>query len=240
MRSLIVFQLLLGRAAASTCSDNFSDDPSACLAHRNRLGVATCAYCTTDQKCHEVGSLYNPCSDDCCASAAALSTCAHASVDDINVTACAEIWPNVHAIAPAADLSSASGAPWPELGRTRGTGSAIHFSGGGVRAYSAAVGQVRGLAALGLMDSVEYIVGVSGGAWFTSAYVYDQFGANSSDSARLCPYPATPVDVTDDFLATMPDGRMLGATQCNFYTCMAEETAKATVDPWYSYSNCCK
>ena len=64
------------------------------------------------------------------------------------------------------------------------------FSGGGSRALSAALGQMRGLRALGLMDRVSYVSSVSGGTWAacmaTSAHASVEKAANSrSPSARV-------------------------------------------------------
>ena len=50
--------------------------------------------------------------------------------------------------------------------------TAICFSGGGSRAYVAALGQLQGLRALGLLDGFGHIAGVSGGAWATAAHCY--------------------------------------------------------------------
>lgn len=55
--------------------------------------------------------------------------------------------------------------------------SALCFSGGGARAYSATMGFVRGLTDADLMKQFRYISGASGGAWGTTAYTYAQVGA---------------------------------------------------------------
>ena len=76
---LIVFQLLLGRAAASTAAaTTFPTIHPHVIPGGIAGGVATCACRTTDQKCHEVPLLLLllAATTDC-ASAAALSTCAH-------------------------------------------------------------------------------------------------------------------------------------------------------------------
>ena len=52
--------------------------------------------------------------------------------------------------------------------------TAIGFSGGGIRAYTAALGQLRGLWELGLLQHTRYIGGVSGGAWATMMSIYAQ------------------------------------------------------------------
>jgi hypothetical protein len=49
---------------------------------------------------------------------------------------------------------------------------AVCFSGGGSRALSAAMGQLRGLTHLGLVEKTQLISGVSGGAWASTLYSY--------------------------------------------------------------------
>lgn len=68
-------------------------------------------------------------------------------------------------------------------------GAGVCFSGGGTRALSCALGQLRGLTALGLMERVGYVSGVSGGAWATTAYSFFCAGA-SDDEAFLGPLDA--------------------------------------------------
>jgi len=48
----------------------------------------------------------------------------------------------------------------------------ICFSGGGSRAMVLAMGQLRGIEQLGLMENVKYISSVSGGSWASTAYAY--------------------------------------------------------------------
>ena len=43
--------------------------------------------------------------------------------------------------------------------------TAVALSGGGSRAYVAALGQLEALRALSLIDNVDHVAGVSGGAW---------------------------------------------------------------------------
>ena len=50
--------------------------------------------------------------------------------------------------------------------------TAVCFSGGGTRSMAATVGQLRGLAALGLLDRVGYLSCVSGSAWAVVPYLY--------------------------------------------------------------------
>ena len=55
--------------------------------------------------------------------------------------------------------------------------TAVCFSGGGTRSMAATVGQLRGLAALGLIDQVGYISCVSGSAWTVVPYLFAGDGA---------------------------------------------------------------
>ena len=68
---------------------------------------------------------------------------------------------------------------WPELGVqaiAERESIGVAFSGGGSRAYVAALGQLAALHELDLLKRVRYIAGVSGGAWATAVYCY---GADS-------------------------------------------------------------
>ncbi len=51
-------------------------------------------------------------------------------------------------------------------------GVGISFSGGGSRALSAAMGQMRALRSLGVLDQVSAISSVSGGTWASALYAY--------------------------------------------------------------------
>ncbi len=48
----------------------------------------------------------------------------------------------------------------------------VSFSGGGSRALSAAMGQLRGLRALGVLDDIFFLSSVSGGTWASALYTY--------------------------------------------------------------------
>ena len=52
--------------------------------------------------------------------------------------------------------------------------TAVIFSGGGSRAYIAALGYLSGLTKLDLMKNIRYIGGTSGGSWATTTYTYNQ------------------------------------------------------------------
>eukprot|EP00927_Polykrikos_kofoidii_P049269 TRINITY_DN43352_c0_g1_i1.p1 TRINITY_DN43352_c0_g1~~TRINITY_DN43352_c0_g1_i1.p1 ORF type:complete len:593 (-),score=76.17 TRINITY_DN43352_c0_g1_i1:38-1816(-) len=65
--------------------------------------------------------------------------------------------------------------PWPEndlpeLQHRESIGLA--FSGGGTRAQIAALGQLNGLEALGILKHAKYITGISGGSWASAAFAY--------------------------------------------------------------------
>lgn len=130
---------------ASSCSD--FTDPDDCTDHKY-LGVHTCSYCETQRECHEVGSVYDDCANECCASHATLSVCEASTYEEIDHRSCsgwvnATVWQN-----------TGTDYTWPEqtAGATNGAGVALLFSGGGARAYTCAMGQVRALTAMGLMD----------------------------------------------------------------------------------------
>jgi len=126
-------------ASAQTCNEIGADQTS-CLRH-TEVKFHTCSFCVTDNACHEVGSRDDPCTKDCCASHSHASTCRYDDVSDVNTTACSGIW-SAKAFAPGFGPASPNSTWWPEKGRTNGKGTSLHFSGGGSRALTAAVGQV--------------------------------------------------------------------------------------------------
>lgn len=56
--------------------------------------------------------------------------------------------------------------------------TAIGFTGGGSRAFVAAIGELAALNSLDLMKNVRYIGGISGGAWATMTYSFDNSGVS--------------------------------------------------------------
>ena len=68
--------------------------------------------------------------------------------------------------------------------KTKTTDTAIGFSGGGSRAFTAAMGYLAGLRDLDLLKNVRYIGGISGGAWAAIVYTYVQ--TISDDEIFLC------------------------------------------------------
>lgn len=77
--------------------------------------------------------------------------------------------------------------PWPEEQFLKDKPkTAISFSGGGSRAYNAALGVLAALTELGLMENVRYIGGISGGNWAMWNYVYSR-GLADNDTQLLGP-----------------------------------------------------
>ena len=125
---------------AVTCDDIESAD--GCYEH-TRFEVHTCEWCASEGACHDVDSPYDTCARACCASQSVLSRCAD-SLDAIDADACdasfelnATVWrfPGMDYAWPEAAIPSVAAKPRTGLG----------FSGGGSRAYAAAVS--RGAAA---------------------------------------------------------------------------------------------
>ena len=85
----------------------------------------------------------------------------------------------------------------------------ICLSGGGTRALSAAMGQLRGLRSLSLIDRIDYISCVSGGSWAATAYTYYSQGAKDDDQFLG---PVTPPDEITLEKLTELDDYCLGIT----------------------------
>jgi len=81
----------------------------------------------------------------------------------------------------------------------------VCISGGGSRSLSLAVGQLRALSALGVLDQVSYVSGVSGGSWATVAYTYLP---SSFDETSFLGVPVPPQQITLAGLATLPVGNL--------------------------------
>lgn len=59
-------------SSISTCSVITNKDD--CV-HKQVLDVHTCVYCAVEDECHDVGSVFDSCSNECCASQSSVSTC---------------------------------------------------------------------------------------------------------------------------------------------------------------------
>ena len=106
----------------------------------------------------------------------------------------AQVWPNGQ------DVSWPEQLPPYSVGNTTG----ICLSGGGTRALSAGMGQLRGLNQLGLVPHIDYISCVSGGSWLSTAYTYYWKGA--SDDAQFLGPQAAPGDTTFQWLGQLDTG----------------------------------
>jgi len=87
-------------------------------------------------------------------------------------------------------------------------------SGGGSRTYTAGFGQIRALHALGHMEKVRYLEGVSGGAWVSSVYTYHQTGVD--DSTLLGEVPELSELTMANMASVAKDSLGYGATQDMF------------------------
>src|SRR4051794_17191246 len=79
----------------------------------------------------------------------------------------ARIWPMSQSDRSSFPEEELPGWPYPYT-----TNTGLCFSGGGSRALSAAMGQMRGLRELGLLSRARYISCVSGGSWASTAYTF--------------------------------------------------------------------
>ena len=97
---------------------------------------------------------------------------------------------------------------YPEVPLLRArSNSGIAFSGGGTRAYTAALGQLAALHQLGLLEELRYITGISGGSWATAVYSYAQLGADGvapDDNVLLGPL-SPPENLTNATLAMLDE-----------------------------------
>ena len=116
-------------------------------------------------------------------------------------------WPGSRALLPDEEV------PLPEYDlaelMSRTSRSAVLFSGGGSRAFAAAMGQLAALRDLeGVLGSIRYAGGVSGGAWATGAFSFRSPDV-ASEAAFLGPVVA-PEDLSAAGLGTVADGCALG------------------------------
>ena len=78
--------------------------------------------------------------------------------------------------------------------------TAIAFSGGGSRAYTAAMGYLGALRELDLFKNIRYIGGISGGAWATTTFTFVQ---NSTDDEVFLGKIVQPQDIQYEELKIM-------------------------------------
>jgi len=97
---------------------------------------------------------------------------------------------------------------WPELQDVElaaRDSAAVCFSGGGARAYVAALGQLAALREIGLLPRLRYASAVSGGAWAVASYSWGSAGAAYSSPAE------SQADPTAALL-----GRLLPPEECDW------------------------
>jgi hypothetical protein len=83
------------------------------------------------------------------------------------------------------------------------------FSGGGTRALSAAMGQLRGLIDIDVLKHARYISSVSGGTWACALFTYYPSGPGLPQNDAEFLGPVTPPgEITTDGLKQMPETRL--------------------------------
>ncbi len=83
------------------------------------------------------------------------------------------------------------------------------FSGGGTRALSAAVGQLRGLIAIDVLNKARYISSVSGGTWACALFTYYPSGPGlPADDAEFLGPVTPPAEITTNGLEQIPKTRL--------------------------------
>ena len=110
--------------------------------------------------------------------------------------------------------------PERQLDRAAPRATGVCLSGGGTRAFAAALGQLRGLVSLGLLDRVGYLSAVSGGGWAAVPFTYSA-GPAATDAGMLGE-PEPPATLSFDRLDELrPD--YLGAAATLDFRRMLEE-----------------
>ncbi len=83
----------------------------------------------------------------------------------------------------------------------------IAFSGGGTRSATMALGQLRGLREIGVLDKVRYVSAISGGAWAAVPFVYTKMGLDDFLGRFEILDPALPPEKQAEFLS-QPRGEL--------------------------------
>lgn len=101
----------------------------------------------------------------------------------------------------------------------------ICLSGGGSVAMISALGQLRALVEMGVLEKARAISTVSGGSWATVPFIY--LPAAIDDATFLGPYEANPNSLTLNELSQTPEGYMGSAVAAEgiVWTNMAKEAA---------------
>lgn len=103
----------------------------------------------------------------------------------------------------------------------------IAFSGGGSRAYVAALGYLRGLTELDVMKNIRYIDGISGGSWAATVYTWSQLGV--PDSTLLGAH-IPPASLTRKLLKEMDPKCAIGFASKNFSVIQLESMANGDAE----------
>ncbi|MDG1333000.1 MAG: patatin-like phospholipase family protein [Crocinitomicaceae bacterium] len=104
----------------------------------------------------------------------------------------------------------------------------ICMSGGGTRAMVCAVGQLRGLVKLGILDNVGYISCVSGGSWASVPFTYYTEGA--VDDEQLLGTIIPPGDLTLKGMKTLEPGFLAGAANAPLLGNMLRDIGSTPAD----------
>lgn len=111
--------------------------------------------------------------------------------------------------------------------------TAIGFTGGGARAYTAAIGQLAALNELGLIPNIRYIGGISGGAWATTTFSYSQ---RKVDDSVLLGKVLQPSELTVQRLREMDPNCIRGLTDADLiktgYEAWHNKTVAGVSDAW--------
>ncbi|KAJ1462508.1 hypothetical protein M885DRAFT_505413 [Pelagophyceae sp. CCMP2097] len=196
----IALLLLLARAAASNHAFGLgAREAAACAASRDGLScvAGSCAWCATSRQC---GTARETCAAECCVSADARSACLSTDLSGL-VQRCTEALASV-----LVGVDATSQNPFGAEAALTGFG----FSGGGARAFSTAMGWVRGLDAIKAFTKDVNVAGVSGSTWFLAPYFYSSFNDDDLVPPYLEPQDCTltNLDSQKGFLANAP-GPML-------------------------------
>ena len=93
----------------------------------------------------------------------------------------------------------------------------ICFSGGGTRAMTCAIGQMKGLDSIGIWPYIGYISSVSGGSWASSIFTYYQTGGDGpQNDVELLGHAHAPGDLNLDSLKTISEKFMGHAVTRDF------------------------
>ena len=94
-------------------------------------------------------------------------------------------------------------------------GTAVCFSGGGSRAYVAALGQLEGLRSLGLSNRIGHVAGVSGGAWAAAVHCW---ASSDYRSPALIGPAELSLPVLDELASEAPHGAVSRADLVQRFT----------------------